>query len=394
MATDHILLIDDEPYILDGLRRILERRYTLGLAGNADEALALLETSGPFAAVVCDLKMPGMGGLELLRELRRRSPDTVRMVLSGTADMTAAITAVNDGEVFRFHTKPVPTDVLLASVAAAVARYNREGKGHPNNKTRNVYDFPSALKRNELRLFVQPQYDITHNRICGIEALIRWQHPKLGLLLPGAFLADVEAIGAITQLTDWIMNAACAALATWRRDLDPTMSIAVNITANDLGDPEFPGRVKAMLTRHQLPPQALELELVEGAALDTNALPRAALSALTEIGVALSLDDFGTGYSAFGYLRHLPIHKLKIDRIFVSDIATDANALHIIEAIIGLGQILNLTVIAEGVETKKQMDALNHVGCHLFQGFHIARPIPMQDFPNWFAKHTAKTKTV
>ncbi|MGE4528306.1 MAG: EAL domain-containing protein [Rhodospirillaceae bacterium] len=381
---DRILLIDDEPNVLSGLSRVLGRHYALSLARGGEEALRLLEAEGPFAAAICDLRMPGMHGLEVLREMRRRSPAMVRMVLSGTADLDAAMTAVNDGEVFRIHTKPVATDVLLASVAAAVERHHRDA-GTPTAEPAAA--FPRALTAGEMRLYVQPQYDVAHRRVRGAEALVRWQHPQRGLLPPGAFLGEAEASGAIPALTAWMLAAACAAAAAWRRDLDPELTIAVNITVNDLAEPEFPQRVRAALAASGLPAAALELELVEGAALDAEAVPRGALDALTEIGVTLSLDDFGTGYSAFGQLRHLPVKKLKIDRIFVSDAATDASALRIVEAIVSLGHDLSLMVLAEGVETKEQMEALAAAGCRLFQGFHIAHPMPAAEFPAWFAAH-------
>lgn len=380
---DRILLIDDEPLLLEGLRRVLSQSYALTLAHDGREALQRLETDGPFAAAICDLRMPGMHGLEVLREMRRRSPETVRIVLSGTADLDAAMTAVNDGEVFRIHTKPVATEVLLASVAAAVDRHHQALEGAQARSA----GFYRGLAAGEMRLFVQPQYDIVARRVCGAEALVRWQHPEHGLLAPGAFLAEAEAEGAIPALTAWMLEAACAAAAAWRDTLAPDLTIAVNITANDLADPAFAERVRAALDRASLPATALELELVEAAALGADTEPRTALHALRDIGVTLSLDDFGTGYSAFGHLRHLPIQKLKIDRIFVADAVRDANARRIAETIVRLGHDLDLKVITEGVETAAQLEALREAGCRLFQGYHIAHPMPAAQFPSWFATY-------
>ncbi len=391
MSLARILLIDDEPRVLNGLRRILGRRYDVSLAQGAEEAFARIADEGPFAAAVCDLRMPGMDGLTLLRELRRYDPFMVRMVLTGTGDLNAAIEAVNDGEVFRFHTKPVPTDVLIASLAAAVQRHNRQiREASLSGDEARTQSFNEAIANHELRLFVQPQVDIIQHRIKGIEALVRWQHPTRGLLPPGSFLSEVEATGAMRQLTDWMVEAACGALAQWRETLNTDLTVAVNITALDLADSAFSSRIGEALARHHLPPAALELELVEGAALDRNAVPRATLTTLEKMGIALSLDDFGTGYSAFGHLLHLPVKTLKIDRIFVSDADQNADALRIVEAIIDLGHDLSLLVVAEGVETQGQMDALHRVGCKLFQGFHIAHPMPAEDFTAWFAARAKK----
>jgi len=389
LFPDKVLLVDDDPNVLNALRRTLGKFYHLGLAQDAEQAFILLETEGPFAAALCDLSMPGMNGLELLRELRRRDPGIIRMVLSGTGDMSTVIAAVNDGEIFRFHTKPVPTDVLLASIAAACDRHHHEAASSQSGPERSE-NIAAAIRNEEFRLFVQPQYDVLNRRVRGVEALARWQHPARGLLAPGAFLAQVETAGEMPRLTDWMLASACAAIAEWRETLDPDLAIAVNITANDLADPDFPARVAAAAASRDLPHGALELELVEGAALDADAVPLAALDRLAEMGIALSLDDFGTGYSAFARLRSLPVKKLKIDRIFVSDADIDDSALRIIQAIVSLGGDLDLSVIAEGVETAEQADALKRIGCKMVQGFLIAHPMPAADFPAWFRSRLGK----
>ena len=393
VEPERILLVDDEPRVLSGLRRAMGKCFDISCAQSGAEALGLAERSGPFAVMICDLKMPGMDGHAVLREFKRRFPFTVRMVLSGTGDMEQAVSAINQGEIFRFHIKPVPTDVLLASVEEAAALYRRHvafAAAQPQGDDESAA-FRSALANNEMRLYVQPQMRNEHHTLRGIEALARWEHPTRGLLHPGDFLAMGEACGAMGDLTDWMLEAACAAAAGWRKTFAPGLTIGVNITASDVGDPGFPQRIARALGRHGLPPEALELELVEGMALDGETGPRRMLKTLAAMGVGLAIDDFGTGYSALGYLRNLPMDVLKIDRIFVADLETDGNARRIVEAIIRLGWDLGLEVIAEGIETRDQMRILREAGCRTFQGYLIARPMPAADFPAWFASNVAAT---
>lgn len=382
--NDKVLLVDDEPKVLAGLRRHLGNKFSLSFASNGGEALALVEREGPFAAIVSDMQMPGMSGLQLLGEMRRRAPETVRMVLSGIADFNAVVAAVNDGAVFRFHTKPVLPEVLETSIATAIVRHEIEKQVHgridPSEELlREASEFQIALKEDQLRLYIQPQYRLD-GVVAGAEALVRWQHPERGLLLPGQFLGTVEAAGLLGDLTTWMLNATCAE-ARRLQDLGiPPMHIAVNVTAMDLAKAGFQDRVLLSLERHGVCPSWLELELTEGAALTEIDIVQATLRGLAGHGVRLSIDDFGTGHSSLGWLRQLPVEKLKIDRMFIQDITGDTEARRLLEAIISLAREMGLVVVAEGVETDAQMDMLRQTNCDLIQGFLFARPMPAKEF--------------
>lgn len=388
--SEKILIVDDEPKVLTALQRSLGHRFSLCCATSGAEALALLESHGPFAAVVSDMRMPGMNGLELLREMRRRTPETVRMILSGHADFDVAVAAINEGAVFRFHTKPVSSEVLEASIENALIHHCKEKQGaglaDPSAELlRESEEIREALRSDQFRLFLQPQGRLADGGIVGVEALVRWVHPQRGLLLPGQFFGAAEAAGLLPEITHWMLNAACAEIRRWQERKQPPLHMAVNITTIDLSDKAFPDYVKNFLERHGVGSHSLELELTESAAIADVSGARDILGRLASLGIKLSIDDFGVGYSSLGWLRQLPVNKLKIDRMFIADIANDCDAYNLLGSIVAMANNLRLTALAEGVETERQMTLVAQTGCALVQGFHLARPMPAEQFIEWLA---------
>ena len=394
--TERILLVDDEPKVLSALSRGLGQRFDLRCAGGGAEALAMLETDGPFAAVISDLRMPGMSGLELLCEIRRRAPETVRMILSGHSDFKAVVGAINEGAVFRFHTKPVTPEVLGETLEIALLQHQREKQGggriDPSaGLVRDAGEFRRALSEGQLRLYLQPQASMVDGTVTGAEALVRWEHPDRGLLLPDCFLGIAESAGLMGHITAWMLNAACAEIRRWLDLGLPPLRIAVNITAMDLAEADFPDQVRRVLQHHDVAPRWLELELTEAAAVGNMDAARTTLGALVDLGIKLSIDDFGTGYSSVGWLRHLPVTKLKIDRSFIEDVTDDPEAYHFLNSIMTLAHDLKLNTLAEGIETAEQMALVARTGCDLVQGYFLARPMPADDFPSWVAAHTPRS---
>jgi len=386
-----ILLVDDEQYILDGLRRQLERRFEVVTALRGEEALLLLDARGPFAAVISDLKMPVMDGLEFLGEMRTRAPQTVRMVLSGSGDFNKAIAAVNEGAVFRFLTKPVPPDVLTEAIEAAILRYEMEkrlpGFSDPYaDLLSDVRHLHQGISGDQLRLFLQPQCAMDDGRITGAEALVRWQHPNNGLLLPGQFFGTAEAGGLMGDITNWVLDATLREASHWKRQGMAPIPLAVNVNAQDLTGNGFPEKILEALERHGLTPDWLEIELTEGAAVQDLENTRACLEKLAAKGIKLSIDDFGTGYAQLGWLRHLPFTKLKIDRSFIMDIDTKPEAYRFLESMIVMASDSRMSILAEGVETSPQMAEAKRAGCELMQGFFLAKPMPTEDFFGWLGK--------
>ncbi|MDX9843990.1 MAG: EAL domain-containing protein [Aquabacterium sp.] len=235
-----------------------------------------------------------------------------------------------------------------------------------------------AVRRQEFRLHYQPQLDLRTGRIVGVEALVRWQHPEAGLLPPGQFIALAERSGHIIPMGEWVLREACRQGRLWADALAQPPVVAVNLSALQFKRGDVLALVRDALQSSGLPAHLLELELTESILLQDVDSTIATLQGLKALGVKLSIDDFGTGYSSLSYLKRLAVDKLKIDQSFVHDMLTDADGASIVQAIVQLGHTLQLTVIAEGVETEAQRLALTKIGCDEAQGYLIGRPVPAE----------------
>jgi diguanylate cyclase (GGDEF)-like protein/PAS domain S-box-containing protein len=238
----------------------------------------------------------------------------------------------------------------------------------------------NALERNEFVLHYQPQVDLKTGQIVGMEALIRWKHPELGMVPPGRFISVAEDTGLIVPIGAWVMRTACAQNKAWQDAGLGHLRVAVNLSARQFSATELLPGIEQVLRDTGLEPSCLELELTESLFMSDVTPAVDLLHRMKSLGVKLSIDDFGTGYSSFSYLSRFPIDVLKIDRSFVNDITHDANDAAIVASIIALAHNLRLSVIAEGVETAEQLDYLRHQGCDEMQGYYFSRPLPAQEF--------------
>lgn len=249
-------------------------------------------------------------------------------------------------------------------------------------------DLRAAVLADQFILYYQAQV-VGDGRLTGVEALVRWQHPKRGLVPPAEFIALAEETGLILPLGQWVLETACKQLAQWAtRPETARLSVAVNVSARQFHHKDFVDQVLAVLEHSGANPKRLKLELTESLLVDDVEGIIAKMSALKAIGVSFSLDDFGTGYSSLSYLKRLPLDQLKIDQGFVRNILTDPNDAAIAKMVIVLAESLGLTVIAEGVEIEAQKDFLAHQGCHAYQGYFFGRPMPVGDFEAAMQKDT------
>lgn len=232
-----------------------------------------------------------------------------------------------------------------------------------------------ALQQEELYLDYQPQVDLRTGTITGVEALLRWNHAKQGLVLPDSFISIAEETGLIQPIGEWVLRAACTQAKQWQQAGLSPFRIAVNLSGYQFRRPGLAETVGNLLKETGLDPQWLELELTEGVLMECTETSISTLSALKDQGVCLAIDDFGTGYSSLNYLKHFPIDRIKIDRTFVSDIGRDPDDVAIIEAIISMSRSLSLQTIAEGVETLEAIDFLRDRGCFEMQGYFFSRPV-------------------
>jgi EAL domain-containing protein (putative c-di-GMP-specific phosphodiesterase class I) len=241
-----------------------------------------------------------------------------------------------------------------------------------------------ALRAKQFLLHYQPQ--VEHGQVVGAEALIRWNHPQRGTILPGEFMPLAEQMGLVLPIGAWVLESACERIAEWSNDTAMAhVSIAVNISALQLRQPDFVEQVMSALRRTGAKPCNLKLELTESMMVDNIEDVIAKMTTLKANGVGFSLDDFGTGFSSLSYLKRLPLAQLKIDRSFVRDILSDCGSGAIAKSIISLGRALEMSVIAEGVETEEQRSYLDSLGCHTYQGFLFSRAVPWLEFESMLA---------
>jgi EAL domain-containing protein (putative c-di-GMP-specific phosphodiesterase class I) len=233
-------------------------------------------------------------------------------------------------------------------------------------------DLRNAIGRHEFELYYQPVVDIDTRATCGMEALVRWNHPLHGIVLPDHFIPLAEEIGLIAPLGDWILQQACADAAKWPAHI----RIAVNLSPAQFRKGNLIDTVTRALADGGISPERLELEVTESVLLQKNAENLAQLHQLKALGVSIVLDDFGTGYSSLTYLNMFPFDIIKIDKSFVAELPTRANSAAIVCAVIGLGRSLNIATTAEGVETQEQLELLRAAGCRHAQGFLFSLPLP------------------
>lgn len=248
-----------------------------------------------------------------------------------------------------------------------------------NTNARNhlqlLHDLRAALARGEFVLHYQPKFAASGEPV-GAEALLRWQHPQRGLLMPDTFIALAERTGLIIAIGDWVLGEACRQMSLWYAQGYRDWRVAVNLSALQFCHAGLVDSVASALKRYQLPANCLTLEITETTAMRNADASLAILGRLAEMGVDLSIDDFGTGYSSLLYLKRLPANELKIDRGFVRDLEQDSDDAAIVSAIVALGQALDLRIVAEGVETSGQQDFLTRLGCDSLQGYLLGQPCP------------------
>ena len=255
-----------------------------------------------------------------------------------------------------------------------------------DRQLRLLQDLRMALERDELLLHYQPKLMAAGHPVIGAEALLRWQHPELGLLMPNTFIPIAECSGLILPIGAWVLDRACAQLRIWHQAGHPEWTMAVNLSAVQFGAPDLVDCVAAALRRHAIPAHCLTLEVTESTAMRDVEASLKILGELTAMGVRIAIDDFGTGYSSLLYLKRMPATELKIDRAFVQDLDKTGEDAAIVSSIIALGRTLQMRIVAEGVETDSQRMFLDRMGCDQLQGYHFNPPLDAQSFADAYCR--------
>jgi diguanylate cyclase (GGDEF)-like protein len=283
-------------------------------------------------------------------------------------------------------------DTLLrrADVAMYIAKRNGSGHAlytaeqdqHSPTRLALVGELRRAIDQNELSLYFQPKVSLKDSRVLCAEALVRWQHPRHGMLGPDQFVPVAEQTGLIRPLARWVLEAAARQCNRWRQEgLD--LAVAVNLSMRNLHDAEIVDMIRQLLQRWGIPPARLVIEITESSLMADAARAMEVLNRLREMGVGVSIDDFGTGYSSLAYLKRLPVDELKIDKSFVANMARDENDAAIVRSTVGLAHELGLTVVAEGIEDQATWDLLVALGCDVGQGYFVSRPVPAAALGVW-----------
>ena len=284
---------------------------------------------------------------------------------------------------------------LVSNADIAMYRAKEQGRNRfcfyaaePNGLTHERLSLEAglrhALDRDELDIFFQPKIEFPTNRVSGVEALIRWRHPQLGLLLPDKFIPLAEEIGVIVPIGYWTLKRVCERARRWQ-ELGMGLPVAVNLSASQFHEPDLVARMGAILRASGVAPQLIEVEITESMVMRDPERAAKVMQGLRAMGVRISIDDFGTGHSSLGYLKRFPIDRLKVDRSFVRDLPHNNDDVAITRAVIAMAHSLRMTVVAEGVEHQDQFDLLRDEGCDEFQGFFCAKPLEEDDLLKFLA---------
>lgn len=263
-----------------------------------------------------------------------------------------------------------------------VAIYDSEYDPHSAKRLELMGALGRAIRENELLLHFQPKVCLTSDRVYAVEALLRWNHPEIGFVPPNEFIPIAEMSNLIYPMTMWVLEKSIAQARSWL-DQGYEIGMAVNLSARNLLDDRIVHDLDRLLQQHKLPGHLLELEITESMIMADPDRAQTALARINALGVGLSIDDFGTGYSSLAYLKRLPVQTLKIDYSFIRNMIGNEQDQIIVNSTIHLAHNLGLKVVAEGVETQAVYDRLRELGCDNAQGYHIARPMPVEQAQNW-----------
>jgi diguanylate cyclase (GGDEF)-like protein len=291
---------------------------------------------------------------------------------------------------FPGHGRDASTLLRRADIAMSVAKrfksgyalYDPQYDTHQQKYLSLLGELRRAVELNELRLFYQPKMNLSNNGVSEVEALLRWQHPERGFIPAGDFIPFAEHTGHIKALTQWVLQEAARQCGVWLKRGTP-LRVSVNLSTRDLLNRELPSMLLELVSKHEIEPQLLCLEITESGFMEDPAHARSVLEHLHKLGFHLAIDDYGTGYSSLSYIAQLPVDELKIDRSFVAPIVKDATTATIVRSTIELGHNLGLKVVAEGVEDGEGLRKLYELGCDIAQGYHISKPLPADKLEEW-----------
>lgn len=386
----HFMVVEDHPLQRQMLMLALRNLGASHISEAADghQALTLIrDTDTPVNIVVCDLDMPNMDGMAFIRHVGEYSHQPSLIVTSALEPgLLASVDTMAKAYGIRLLgtiEKPATPERLLHTIV----KHDGEDRtlSSSGSTILSLEDIKSALEEDRFVAYFQPKVSLPAGSLAGAEALARLRHPQLGIVPPSAFISLMESEGLIDRLTWAMLLQSATACAEWqRRGIQITVS--VNLSLVSLGDPALADRITELVRDQQLDPRMMVLEITESAAMTDIGPALENLARLRMKGFGLSIDDFGTGYSSMQQLSRIPFTELKIDRSFVADAGNNQQRRIMLESSNNLAQKLGLKAVAEGVETREELQQLEQIGCAIAQGYFIARPMPAAEFLDWALK--------
>ena len=394
--TTQILLLDDDPFMLKILVRMLERLGFTQVVGYDSGQQALEKVTEPHSRVdliFLDINMPGMDGIEFIRRLVECRYRGSVVLVSGENDrMLESVEKLIETQQLKalgHLQKPVQQKELASLLSRIEPVVGREILGRAARQAYDIHELRAAVTNGELVNYYQPKVALTTREVVGVESLVRWQHPRDGLVFPDQFIALAEEYGLIRDLTRAVLAAAMKQAKLWRQ-AGHDLPIAVNVSMDDMTALDFPDVAAALAESVGIEPRVITLEVTEGKVMKQLSTVLDVLSRLRLKRFRLSIDDFGTGHSSLAQLRDLPFDELKVDRSFVHGAAADPTLQAICNASVRMAHQLRLQVVAEGIENQSDWDILRELGCDIGQGYLIARPMPAVDMTGWIAAWEAR----
>lgn len=391
-----LLAIDRFKNINDTLGHEIRDELLREMAQRLTDSIRQTDTAAYFGGAEFALFLTNVGGAEEAVKITQNIKNALLLPFNcGEHELyvtasTGISLSPNDG---------VDCQTLLQNAGTALSRTLPKGNDGCRFFTNDMHeiavkrlslenDLRQALERGEFILHYQPQVNAQSGKFSGMEVLVRWLHPQLGIVPPNEFIPIAEETGLIIPLGEWILRTACRQNAAWHRAGLSALSVSVNLSLRQFQQPDLVEKVNQILVETGLQPEYLELELTESSIMNDAEQTIETLHCLKRLGIKISLDDFGTGYSCLSYLKSLPLDVLKIDRAFVRNIVTDLKDAAIVKTIVTLARNLNLKTVVEGVETKEQSNVLSDLGCNDFQGYYFSKPIPSHSFELLLHEHS------
>jgi EAL domain-containing protein (putative c-di-GMP-specific phosphodiesterase class I)/ActR/RegA family two-component response regulator len=384
MTNKSLYVLDDDEQYAQLLSELAKNAGWTAIA-ETDPVLFLSHDLSKINVLTLDLNMPGMDGIEVIREIAERKCNLKLILVSGfdarVLHSAQQLAEAHNIKVVASLTKPVSINEFIK----VLDTLEKETPSYKSSSVKNsvtAKELENAIKNDELILYYQPQIDIKTNKLSGVEALVRWNHPERGIIFPDQFIYLAEENNLIGDLTESMIYLAVKQNKKWH-DIGFDTVISVNVSIAYITSLNLPEKLIKLLDQYDVNAKNIMLELTESAVMGELTTSLDVLNRLRMKGFSLSIDDFGTGYSSLSHLYQAPFTELKIDQGFVMHILEDAEAMVIVKICIMLGQMLGMSIVAEGVETEAIYDKLEEMGCDIAQGYFLSRPIPADQLYQW-----------